>query len=55
MKAVILCAGHGTRLRPLTNYVSKAMVPVAGMPILEHIVRRLVQQGFEEQIVALSV
>jgi NDP-sugar pyrophosphorylase family protein len=55
MKAVILCAGHGTRLRPLTHYISKAMVPVAGMPILEHIVRRLVEQGFEEQIVALSV
>ncbi|MGI5816835.1 MAG: nucleotidyltransferase family protein [Armatimonadota bacterium] len=55
MKAVILCAGHGTRLRPLTNYISKAMVPVAGMPILERIVRRLVDQGFEEQIIALSV
>ena len=55
MKAIILCAGHGTRLRPLTNYVSKAMVPVAGAPILEHIVRKLVAQGFTEQIVALSV
>jgi len=55
MKAVILCAGHGTRLRPLTHYISKAMVPVAGMPILEHIVRRLVEQGFTEQIIALSV
>ncbi|MFP4250748.1 MAG: NDP-sugar synthase [Armatimonadota bacterium] len=54
MKAVILCAGHGTRLRPLTHYISKAMVPVAGMPILEHIVRKLVEQGFEEQIIALS-
>lgn len=55
MKAVILCAGHGTRLRPLTHYVSKAMVPVAGVPILERIVRSLVAQGFSEQIVALSV
>ena len=55
MKAVILCAGHGTRLRPLTHYISKAMVPVAGMPILERIVRSLVAQGFTEQIVALSV
>jgi mannose-1-phosphate guanylyltransferase len=55
MKAVILCAGHGTRLRPLTHYISKAMVPVAGMPILERIVRRLVEQGFTEQIIALSV
>jgi len=55
MKAAILCAGHGTRLRPLTNYISKAMVPVAGVPILERIVRKLVEQGFPEQIVALSV
>jgi NDP-sugar pyrophosphorylase family protein len=54
MKAVILCAGHGTRLRPLTHYISKAMVPVAGMPILEHIVRRLVEQDFDEQVIALS-
>lgn len=54
MKAIILCAGHGTRLRPLTNYISKAMVPVAGMPILERIVLRLVEQGFTEQIIALS-
>ena len=55
MKAIILCAGHGTRLRPLTNYISKAMVPVAGVPILERIVRKLVEQGFTEQIVALSL
>ncbi|HCA48480.1 MAG TPA: hypothetical protein DEP45_14330 [Armatimonadetes bacterium] len=55
MKAIILCAGHGTRLRPLTNYISKAMVPVAGVPILERIVRKLVEQGFTEQTVALSL
>ncbi len=55
MKTIILCAGHGTRLRPITSYIAKAMVPVAGKPILEHIVTNLVQQGFTEQIVALSV
>jgi len=54
MKAVILCAGHGTRLRPLTNYVSKAMVPVAGVPILERIICRLRDQGLTEFIVAVS-
>jgi len=54
MKAVILCAGHGTRLRPLTNYVSKAMVPVAGVPILERIIVSLRDQGFAEMIVAVS-
>ncbi len=55
MKAIILCAGHGTRLRPLTQYISKAMVPVAGVPILERIVRSLAEQGFSEQIIALSL
>lgn len=54
MKAVILCAGHGTRLRPLTYYVSKAMVPVAGRPLVEHIITSLRDQGFTEQIIALS-
>ncbi len=54
MKAVILCAGHGIRLRPLTNYVCKAMVPVAGMPILERIICRLRAQGLAEFIVAVS-
>ncbi len=54
MKAIILCAGHGTRLRPLTFYLSKAMVPVAGVPLLERIVVSLRDQGFEQQIIALS-
>ncbi|MGC9319409.1 MAG: nucleotidyltransferase family protein [Armatimonadota bacterium] len=54
MKAVILCAGHGTRLRPLTYYLSKAMVPVAGVPLIEHIIVRLRDHGFDEQIIALS-
>ncbi|MEA3403520.1 MAG: nucleotidyltransferase family protein [Armatimonadota bacterium] len=54
MNAIILCAGHGTRLRPLTYYLSKAMVPVAGVPVIEHIIVRLRDHGFDEQIIALS-
>lgn len=54
MKTIILCAGQGTRLRPLTWYVSKAMVPVAGMPLLERIIVSLRNQGFTDLIVALS-
>lgn len=36
--ALILAAGQGTRLRPLTDRMPKPMVPIAGMPVLEHIV-----------------
>lgn len=54
MKAAILCAGYGTRMHPLTYYVNKAMVPVAGKPILQHIVEKLRDAGITEFVVALS-
>lgn len=38
MKAVILAAGEGTRMRPLTASCPKVMLPVANMPVLEHII-----------------
>lgn len=54
MKAVLLCAGYATRLRPLTYYVSKAMIPVAGKPLVEHILVKLRDEGFEDFIICLS-
>lgn len=54
MQAVILAAGEGRRLRPLTHAMPKAMVPVANRPILEHIVRALEKNGIREIIVVVG-
>ncbi|MDO9573354.1 MAG: NDP-sugar synthase [Candidatus Contubernalis sp.] len=48
---MILAAGLGTRLRPLTNVVSKPMVQLAGRPCLEHTVRLLKKYGVKEIMV----
>lgn len=45
MEAIILAAGIGSRLRPLTDRVPKALVEVAGVPMLERVARRLVEAG----------
>ena len=51
MNALILAAGLGTRLKPLTDTMPKAMVPVNGKPLLEHTVSRLVEAGATEIVV----
>lgn len=48
MKAVILAAGKGTRMKELTNEVPKPMLKVEGKPILEHIVRGILSAGVKE-------
>jgi NDP-sugar pyrophosphorylase family protein len=48
MKAMILAAGVGSRLDPLTRNVPKPMVPVLNQPVMEHIVGLLVQHGFND-------
>lgn len=41
MKGVLLCAGFGTRLRPLTDRAAKPLLPVAGRPIVDHLIDQL--------------
>lgn len=43
--AIVLAGGQGNRLRPLTDTMPKPMVPVAGLPLLEHIIVGLHEQG----------
>ncbi|MBT3345110.1 MAG: nucleotidyltransferase family protein [Gemmatimonadetes bacterium] len=53
MKAVILAAGRGSRLRPLTDHVPKPMIPISGRPLLEHTLRLLSNHGFDDLIINL--
>ena len=48
MKAVVLAAGKGTRLKPLTNTRPKHLIPVGGKPILEHVLLALKKAGIHE-------
>lgn len=50
---MLLAAGLGTRLRPLTDDLPKALVPVAGTPMLERVARRLVAAGADRLIINL--
>jgi mannose-1-phosphate guanylyltransferase len=53
MRAMILAAGLGTRLRPITYGMPKPMVPVLNRPVMEHIARLLSRSGFGEAIANL--
>jgi NDP-sugar pyrophosphorylase family protein len=53
MKAMILAAGVGSRLRPLTNETPKALIDVGGAPMIEHVIRRLTAAGVTEIVVNL--
>ncbi|MFW5956577.1 MAG: bifunctional sugar-1-phosphate nucleotidylyltransferase/acetyltransferase [Halorhabdus sp.] len=52
--AVVLAAGEGTRLRPLTRHRPKPMLPAANRPILEHVLDALVETGVEELVLVVG-
>jgi NDP-sugar pyrophosphorylase family protein len=53
MKAMILAAGVGSRLRPLTDEIPKALLDVGGVPMIERVIRRLKAAGVTEVVVNL--
>ena len=51
MKAMILAAGFGTRLRPLTDNKPKALVEINGTPMLEIVIRKFIKSGIRDIII----
>ncbi len=51
MKAMIFAAGLGTRLRPITNNIPKALVPYKGKPLLQHVIEKLKFYGFDQIVI----
>ncbi|HOV81629.1 MAG TPA: sugar phosphate nucleotidyltransferase [Methanothrix sp.] len=54
MQAIILAAGEGSRMRPLTARRPKVMLPVAGRPILEHILLRAKSAGVDRAVLVVG-
>ena len=54
MKAMILAAGKGTRVRPLTYEMPKPMIPIMGKPVMEYLVEELERHGFNEIMINVS-
>jgi glucose-1-phosphate thymidylyltransferase len=54
MQGVILAAGHGSRLQPITLTRSKAMVPVLGKPIVERVMEHLLANGVQDFVLVVS-
>ncbi|MGQ7245961.1 N-acetylmuramate alpha-1-phosphate uridylyltransferase MurU [Halomonas sp. V046] len=54
MKAMILAAGLGKRMRPLTDHCPKPLLPVAGRPLIEHHLQHLARAGFHDVVINVS-
>ena len=54
MKAVVLCGGEGTRLRPFTYTQAKHLLPVAGRPVVEHALKAVREAGIRDVAIVVS-
>jgi len=54
VKAIVLCAGFGTRMYPLTENRAKPLLPVAGKPIVEHLVDQIEATGSVSEILVVT-
>jgi len=54
MKAIILCAGFGKRMKPYTDTYQKTMIPLHGLPLLEYIVEGVMLAGFRDLILVVG-
>ncbi|MEI8127763.1 MAG: NDP-sugar synthase [Actinomycetota bacterium] len=54
MKAIILVGGEGTRLRPLTYFSPKQMLPIVGTPMLERVLSNLARHGVSEVVLSMG-
>ncbi len=54
LKAFVLAGGAGTRLSPLTSYVPKGMIPIAGKPFIDYVISYLANHGIRNIIMLLS-
>ncbi len=54
MKAIVLAAGRGERLRPITDNVPKPLVPVGGKPLISYPLRALAKTGIRDVVINLS-
>ena len=51
MKALLLSAGLGTRLAPLTNTIPKCLVPIGGIPLIDYWLAQLIPSGFDNILI----
>ena len=54
MKAVILCAGYGTRMEPYTKEYQKVMIPLHGKPILEYLIQSIKEAGIQDFVIVIG-